>query len=105
MEPYNSFVLRCSAAIPSAVIPDIDIVWFFNEVQLANVDDIIHISIDDGNGNGSKWKTSSLEIENGTTSISGNYTCNIIVSLEASTDIERAISIPVHIRGIPVWIQ
>ena len=103
MEPYNSLVLRCSAAIPSAVIPDIDIVWLFNEVQLANVDDTIHISRDDeGDANGSKWKTSSLKVENGTTSTSGNYTCSVIISLEASVDIRRSIRVLVYIGGISV---
>ena len=103
MEPYNSLVLRCSAATPSAVIPDIDIVWLFNAVQLENVDDTIHISIDDeGDTNGSKWKTSSLKVENGTTSTSGNYTCSVIISLEASVDIRRSIRVPVYIGGISV---
>ena len=101
MEHYNSLVLRCSAVIPSAVIPDIDTVWLFNEVQLANVDDTIHVSIDDeGDASGSKWKTSSLKVENGTTSTSGNYTYSVIISLEASVHIRRSIRVPVYIGGI-----
>jgi len=85
VQPYNSFVLTCSAEIATDVVPMINMVWFHNGKEISNVDDAINITETSGLLTNVKWKTSSLQIVNANVSSSDNYECIASVSVEASS--------------------
>ena len=99
VQPYNSFVLMCSAEIARDVVPMINMVWFHDGKELSNVHDAINITETSGLLTNAKWKTSSLQIPNANVSSSGNYECMASVSVEASAIIESSASAEVDILG------
>lgn len=99
VQPYNNFVLTCSAEIARDVIPMINIVWLQGGKELSNTYSTINITEGSGLLTNTKWKASFLQVINANVSSSGNYRCISRVSVEASPVIESSASAEVDIRG------
>ena len=91
--PYNHFVLKCTATKSLSIIPELHIEWLFNGVSY-------YQGVHTNYSSNQSWST--LTVNSALSRDSGNYTCVATIEIQSSNTITVSSSSIVTIKGIVV---